>query len=42
MITNLLKEGDRIAGAAGFSLDEEKMHVFKAKSCYPLHWCGWI
>ncbi len=32
VITHLIKEGDRIAGAAGFSLDEEKVHIFRAKS----------
>ena len=32
MMTHLLKENERIAGAAGFSLDEGKVHVFKAKS----------
>ena len=32
MITHLIKEKGRIAGAAGFSMDEEKIHVFKAKS----------
>ncbi|MBC8486876.1 MAG: FAD-binding protein [Bacteroidetes bacterium] len=32
MITNLVKENGRIAGAAGFSLDEETIHLFKAKS----------
>jgi len=32
VITHLIKEKDRIAGAAGFSLDEEKVHFFKAKS----------
>jgi len=32
MITHLIKEQGRIAGAAGFSLDEGKVHVFKAKS----------
>jgi len=32
MITNLIKENGRIAGAAGFSLDEEKVIVFRAKS----------
>ena len=31
-ITHLIKENDRIAGAAGFSLDDEKIHFFKAKS----------
>ncbi len=31
-ITHLIKENGRIAGAAGFSLDEEKIHIFKAKS----------
>ncbi len=32
MITHLIKENGRIAGAAGFSLDEEKIHFFKSKS----------
>ncbi|MDD3321757.1 MAG: FAD-binding protein [Paludibacter sp.] len=32
VITHLIKENGRIAGAAGFSLDEEKMHIFNAKS----------
>ncbi|RMF07979.1 MAG: FAD-dependent oxidoreductase, partial [Candidatus Neomarinimicrobiota bacterium] len=32
MITHLLKDGDRIAGAAGFSLDEQEVHFFQAKS----------
>ena len=32
VITHLIKEDGRIAGAAGFSLDEEKVHVFRAKS----------
>ncbi len=32
VITNLIKEDGRIAGAAGFSLDDEKVHLFKAKS----------
>ncbi len=32
VITHLIKEKGRIAGAAGFSLDEEKIHFFKAKS----------
>ena len=32
MITHLIKENGRIAGAAGFSLDGEKIHFFKAKS----------
>ena len=32
MITNLIKENGRIAGAAGFSLDQEKVIVFQAKS----------
>lgn len=31
-ITHLIKENGKIAGAAGFSLDEEKVHVFQAKS----------
>ncbi len=31
-ITHLIKENGRIAGAAGFSLDEEKVHIFQAKS----------
>lgn len=32
MITNLLKEDGKIAGAVGFSLDEEKIITIKAKS----------
>ncbi len=32
VITHLIKENGRIAGAAGFSLDEEKIHIFRAKS----------
>ena len=32
VITNLIKENGKIAGAAGFSLDEQKVHFFKAKS----------
>jgi succinate dehydrogenase/fumarate reductase flavoprotein subunit len=32
VITHLIKEGGKIAGAAGFSLDEERIHVFRAKS----------
>lgn len=32
VITHLIKKDGRIAGAAGFSLDEEKVHFFKAKS----------
>lgn len=32
VITHLIKEEGRIAGAAGFSLDEEKLYFFKAKS----------
>jgi succinate dehydrogenase/fumarate reductase flavoprotein subunit len=32
MITHLIKENGRIAGAAGFSMDEEKIYLFKAKS----------
>jgi len=32
VITHLIKENDRIAGAAGFSLDEENVQFFKAKS----------
>jgi succinate dehydrogenase/fumarate reductase flavoprotein subunit len=32
VITHLIKEKGRIAGAAGFSLDEEKIIFFKAKS----------
>jgi succinate dehydrogenase/fumarate reductase flavoprotein subunit len=31
-ITHLLKENGKIAGAAGFSVDEQKVHFFKAKS----------
>lgn len=32
VITHLIREGDRIAGAAGFNLDEEKVYFFRAKS----------
>lgn len=32
VITHLIKEDGRIAGAAGFSLDEEKLYFFTAKS----------
>jgi len=32
MLTHLIKEKGRIAGAAGFSLDGAKIHFFKAKS----------
>jgi succinate dehydrogenase/fumarate reductase flavoprotein subunit len=32
MITHLIKEDGKIAGAAGFSIDETKIHIFKAKS----------
>ena len=32
VITHLIKENGRIAGAAGFSLDEERVHFFNAKS----------
>lgn len=32
VITHLIKESGRVAGAAGFSLDEEKTHIFQAKS----------
>ncbi len=32
MITHLIKEQGRIAGAAGFSFDEGNIHIFKAKS----------
>ena len=32
VITHLMKEKGQISGAAGFSLDEEKVHFFKAKS----------
>ncbi len=32
MITHLIKEGDRIAGAAGFSFDDGTIHTFRAKS----------
>lgn len=31
-ITHLIEENGKIAGAAGFSLDEEKIHIFQAKS----------
>ena len=32
VITHLIKEDGRMAGAAGFSLDQETVHFFKAKS----------
>ncbi len=32
MITKLIKENGRIAGVAGFSLDDSKVHVIQAKS----------
>lgn len=32
MITHLIKENGKIAGAAGFSFDEMTVHIFKAKS----------
>jgi succinate dehydrogenase/fumarate reductase flavoprotein subunit len=32
MITHLIKENGKIAGAAGFSIDEPTVHIFKAKS----------
>jgi len=32
MITHLIKENGKIAGAAGFSLDDEEVYTFKAKS----------
>ena len=32
VITHLIKENGKIAGAAGFSLDESKVHFFRAKS----------
>ncbi len=32
MITHLIKENGKIAGAAGFSFDEGTVHIFKAKS----------
>lgn len=32
MVTNLLKENGKIAGVAGFSLDDAKVHVIRAKS----------
>ncbi|MBI9017736.1 MAG: FAD-binding protein [Phycisphaerae bacterium] len=32
VITHLIKENGKIAGAAGFSLDQEKIHIYKAKS----------
>jgi succinate dehydrogenase/fumarate reductase flavoprotein subunit len=32
MITNLIKENEKIVGAAGFSVDENKIIVFKTKS----------
>ena len=32
MITHLIKENGKIAGAAGFSFDETKVYIFRAKS----------
>lgn len=32
MLTHLIKEDGKIAGAAGFSIDEAKVYIFKAKS----------
>ncbi len=32
MITHLIKEDGKIAGAAGFSIDETTVHIFRAKS----------
>lgn len=32
MLTHLIREKGRVTGAAGFSLDEPKIHFFKAKS----------
>ena len=32
VVTHLIKEDGKIAGAAGFSLDDEKVYFFKAKS----------
>lgn len=32
MITHLMKEDGKIAGAAGFSIDQAKVYIFKAKS----------
>ncbi|WP_232364155.1 FAD-dependent oxidoreductase [Desulforapulum autotrophicum] len=32
MITHLIKENGKIAGAAGFSFDEAKVYIFKAKT----------
>lgn len=32
VVTDLIKEKGCIAGAAGFSLDEEKVHIYRAKS----------
>lgn len=32
VITHLIKEDGRIAGAAGFSLDNEEIHLYRAKS----------
>ncbi|BHH84500.1 FAD-dependent oxidoreductase [Desulforhopalus sp. 52FAK] len=32
VVTHLIKEDGRIAGAAGFNLDEEEVHIFRAKS----------
>lgn len=32
MITHLIKENGKIAGAAGFNLDDEEIYIFKAKS----------
>jgi succinate dehydrogenase/fumarate reductase flavoprotein subunit len=32
MVTHLIKENGKIAGAAGFSIDEQKIYIFNAKS----------
>ena len=32
MVTHLIKEKGKIAGAAGFSIDEPRVHLFRAKS----------
>ena len=32
MITHLIKEKGKIAGAAGFSIDDARVHIFRAKS----------
>ena len=37
MLTHLIKENGKIAGAAGFDLDEPRIHFFTAKSVCALH-----